>query len=300
MAVSKRCPADHNGPLIPHPSFAEAFAAGTLAGDDLDKAIVRLIELQQDSWVSVVTDGELRRTAMLFDPVAEARFLAANTDLCIKVRAPHAGARGIADPCQIENLLKAGANYVQFDGSAYAPLIGKQSRAALKANGTDPDAEIARLLALDAAVFKGTPRSEDVKFAVAFHDVTDLSTKGFAHDIDLDAAASVLEGLPVSRFIIDCGPEETPDFSFLSIMPEDAMVVLGLVDGNAAKAPDAKSVFEKIDAASRVLDTDRFALSTRHGFYRRPDEDAQAAWDRQAKMLTLLLDASSRAWGIDF
>lgn len=106
--------------------------------------------------------------------------------------------------------------------------------------------------------------------------------------------------LPVNRFIFDFGGEEKPDFSFLSLLPEDSQVALCLLDGNANDIADADEILAQIDQASEVIDTDRLGLSTRHGFYPRDGDDSIAAYEHQEAVFVVLLDASSRAWGIDF
>ena len=292
MAISTRCLTDHHGPLIPPPAFQE-FGAPQ-AGTALEDAIRELVILQADHWISVVTDGELARSRNSVDPVAEAKRLATLTDGRIKVRVPRASATTMIEANTLKALLDAGCGYIQLDGAAYAPLVKKSAR------GAGNDAQIERMLAADAAVLgQFSIEPEEVKIAVCFHDPADLSSRPFAENLDLDIAAKVLRGLKVNRFVFDCG-SGTPNYGFLKLTPANTQIALCLVDGNAAQPEDADDVLKRILPAADVIDTDRLALATRHGFYRRPDEDAQAAWVRQGKILTMLLDASSRAWGIDF
>lgn len=124
MAVSTRCLSDHHGPLI---------APAT------DDPIQTLLDLQQDNWISVVTDGELKR-AFNADPVAEAKNLASKTDLLIKIRLPGRSGGAIADTATLKALLDLGVGYIQLDGTAYAPLMHKAARAA------DADAELDKML----------------------------------------------------------------------------------------------------------------------------------------------------------
>ncbi len=292
MAISTRSLTDHHGALIPHPAVQ---ASGVpLAGAALEDAIRELVTLQSDHWISVITDGELARSGNA-DPVAEVKRLATLTDGRIKVRVPRASATTMIEASTLQALLDAGCTYIQLDGAAYAPLVKRGTRSDAAAADT-----LDRMLAADAAVlgqFNVDPA--EVKIAVCCHDPADLSSRHFAEDLDLDVAARLLRGLKVNRFIFDCG-SGTPDYGFLKLLPAYTQVALCLIDGNAEQLEDADDVLKRILPAADVVDTDRLALATRHGFYRRPGEDVQGAWVRQSRVLTLLLDASSRAWGIDF
>lgn len=293
MAISTRCLTDHHGPLIPPPAFQDLGVL--LGGKALEDAIRELVTLQQDQWISVITDGELARDGNSANPVAEATRIAALTDGCIKVRVPRASATTMIEADRLKALLDAGCAYIQLDGAAYAPLVKHGARADAAAG-----AKLAQMLAADMAVLSQFDVNPDeVKIAVCFHDPADLSSRPFAEDLDLDIAAKLLRGIKANRFLFDCGTG-TPDYNFLKLLPTNTQVALCLIDGNAEQLEDADAVLQRILPAASVIDTDRLALAMRHGFYRRSGEQALDAWTRQSKALTLLLDASSRAWGIDF
>jgi 5-methyltetrahydropteroyltriglutamate--homocysteine methyltransferase len=233
----------------------------------------------------------------------EMRFIAAWSGMPCKLRIPRAGTgAAIADAAELTALAAAGASYLQLDGCAYAPLLRRASRAALRAAGRDPERELAHLLAQDAAVLQRVRRdAAGVKIAVAFHDVADTGAAPFAADLEPAAAERVLHELPVDRFLFDCGGvDEAPDFGFLELLPAGAEAVLGMVDSAAGRLPDADDVVRRIDVAAQVIDTDRLALSPRFGLAAALAPLAPlAAWERQARVLDLLMDASSRAWGLE-
>lgn len=304
MAVSTRCLTDHHGPLIAPQVFATL--AKTLEGDALEEAkkqaIVELAELQQDNWISVVTDGELNRIgSSSIDAISEAKYLKSQTDLLVKIRLPRFSESVMADKASIVSLLDLGVGYIQLDGAAYAPLIHKAEREFIKSQGGDPDRLLAEMLEADNEVLKSIILpNEDIKIAVCFHDISDLNGEDFADDLDKESAEKLLNELAIKRFIFDCGVSDQPDFSFLTLLPEDCEVVLCLLDGNVEDIADPDDILDKILQASKIIDTDRFALATRHGFYAREDMTPKAAWEHQEEVLTILMDAASRAWGIDF
>jgi methionine synthase II (cobalamin-independent) len=299
MAVTHRFSADHLGPLAAPPALASQPSA-----EELDAAIVGLLELQRDAWISLATDGELRRRYGLggVSRLDEMRFVAARSGMSRKLRIPRAGAgAAIADADELTALAAAGASYLQLDGCAYAPLLRRASREALRTAGRDPERELARLLEQDCAVLSRVRRDAAVRIAVAFHDVDDTGAAPFAFDLEPAAAERALHGLPVDRFLFDCGGvDEASDCGFLALLPAGAEAVLGMIDAAAGHLPDADDIVRRIDIAAQVIDTDRLALSPRFGLAAALAPMApQAAWERQARVLDLLMDASSRAWGLE-
>lgn len=311
MAVSKRFPADHLGPLVPPPEFLEQLARspGCVSNEAFDAAIDAVAKQQGDCWVSHVTDGELRRRygSAAVDPLRELVALRRHTTMLPKVRLPRPVGGGdaplaIGRPEELLALVAEGARYLQLDGRAYAPLMQRASRDALRVRGIDPDRCIDALLALDRTVLDQLPDDSGVKVAACFHDVEDPASWVFGVDLDEAAAERVLHGLPVHRFVIDCGGcESVQDFAFLRHLPGAAEVTLGLIDVLGDELPAEDTLVRRIDAAGQVIDTDRFALSPRHGLsLLGSGRDPAEAWERQHEVLFLLMDSASRAWGIDF
>lgn len=295
MAVSKRFAADHCGPL----ALAPQFAGQDLTGDLLDQAVIAAIHLQRDCWFTFATDGEIRRLAGPADPVAELQFLAAHTPWMTKIRIPREAGGAIASRATLEAVIAGGVSYIQLDASPYAQLMHNAGRAALAAEGGNPDELIERLLDSDNSLIAGLDTAHGVTIAAALHDVLDRRAAPFADDLNQAAAWKILHGLKLDRFLVDVGSDPDVDFGFLSLFPEQVQIVLGLIDTRAS-LPGPDDLVERIDRAAQVVDTDRFALSPRHGFALEPGEDPATLWSRQRQVLDLVLEAYSRAWGIDF
>jgi methionine synthase II (cobalamin-independent) len=239
--------------------------------------------------------------------IAEAQAVVRQTPQAVKVRVP----RQATTTQTLEGLMELGVRYIQLDGAAYAPLLHKASRAALAQPGASADDQLQTLLAQDTALLKALQRKPGVKLAMAFHDVTQVAPQGFAADLDEAATERVFQALTLDRFIFDAGPDAAPggagaprDYGFLRLLPADVQVVLGLIDVSTRTLPDPDDLVREIDTAAEVIDTDRLALAPRHALTvastLATDEEAEAAWRYQGEVMELLLDASSRAWGIDF
>lgn len=303
MAISIRCPADHHGPLVPPPDFA--IRAPRLPAEELapalDEACRRVIAQQEESWISVVSDGELRRRFLPGSAKldVEASFLVGNTDLRTKVRVPRQEGAAL-DGGLLAKLIDLGVGYLQLDGSIYSPLLRKTERSALRAQGQDPDALLTELLERDREGLAHLRSNEQFKLAIAWHDPMNLASVPFGEDLDFAAAEALFHALPVARHCFDCGPDPTSDLSFLRLLPDQTEAVLGMIDVTGPDLVDADEIVARIDQAAEAIDTDRLSLSPRHGLKAELLGDPKAAWEFQGKLLYLLLDASSRAWGIDF
>ena len=183
--------ADHVGSLIPPAALLEArarHARGELDADGLrqaeDAAITAALQMQKTVGIAVASDGGFRRAGGSARPLdgdtlakGEAAYLKAQARRPIKVAVPAARpSRGtpseqgpesaVMVKREIESLIAAGVDYVQLDAPGYAPLLNAQDRAALAAQGIDPERKLEDLLRLDATALSGLERPGHVRIAV--------------------------------------------------------------------------------------------------------------------------------------
>lgn len=298
MASGRRFACDQTGSLVAPPWLpARASTA------DLDVALAELLTLQRDCWLGLATDGQLWRLVDDAPPLVErVRRAAGLSPLPLKVALPaDPSDGGLVDEVLVRTVLEAGASYVQLDGRAYWALMHGATRRAMQSTGLDPDRLMALRLERDRARLIALPRDERTKLAVCFHDPEDPAAPPFAVDLDADAARTVLHGLPVDRYHFDAGGPQgrAAGYGFLALAPEAAEVALGLIDAGAPNLPHADELVAQLDLAARVIDADRLSLCPRHGLGTLASIGPEAAWTRQRDVLELLMDAASRAWGLD-
>jgi len=311
--------ADHVGRLIPPAALLEArarHARGELDADGLrqaeDEAITAALQMQKAAGVAVASDGEFRRAGGSARPLdgdtlakGEAVYLKAQARRPIKVAVPAArpsrGAPSEQGPesavmvkREIESLIAAGVDYVQLDAPGYAPLLNAQDRAALAAQGIDPERKLEDLLRLDATALSGLERPGHVRIAV---HIPRANARGLSTTAECEAVAERLfNALPADRFLLAF--DAADDFAPLRLVPKGKVVVLGLMSATTPTLEDVDVLMARIDAAAKVVDGDSLALSPSAGFATTASNEApQLTESDQRRKLELVADVATRWWG---
>ena len=230
--------------------------------------IAALAKMQEQAGLNVVTPGapvtadEIRRgpheaTGRLSAELAVVRAAAsAPVKLCL----PLPGALNL-DPMLLQgligNLIDEGATILQLDGTAYA----------------DPDLDPGN----DGFTLMGLQRPEGFRLAI---DMGPLSAW------ESDRLAEVAAELAADRYVFAISEDD--DLGKLRAVPEEALVVIGVVHPDGGQTDDA--ILARIDAAAEVVDQDRLALTVLGGF------DGQSP-ETQSKVLLQVADVSVQFWG---
>jgi methionine synthase II (cobalamin-independent) len=311
--------ADHVGSLIPPAALLEAHARharGELDADGLrqaeDAAITVALQMQKAVGIAVASDGEFRRASGSARPLdgdtlakGEAAYLKAQARRPIKVAVPAARPSrampseqgpesAVMVKRELESLIAAGVDYVQLDAPGYATLLNAQDRAALAAQGIDPERKLEDLLRLDATALSGLERPGHVRIAVHIHRA---DARGLSTAADCAAAAERLfNELPADRFLLAFDAEDS--FDALRMVPKGKVVVLGLVSATTPTLEDVDALLARIDAAAKIIDGDALALSPSAGFAMAASNDASQLTEAdQRRKLELVADVATRWWG---
>jgi 5-methyltetrahydropteroyltriglutamate--homocysteine methyltransferase len=195
---------------------------------------------------------------------------------------------------EIESLIAAGVDYVQLDSPGYATLLDAQDRAALAAQGIDPERKLEDLLRLDATALSGLERPGHVRIAV---HIRRANARGLATTADCAAAAARLfNELPADRFLLAFDAEDS--FEALRMVPKGKVVVLGLVSTTTPTLEDVDVLMARIDAAAKITDGDNLALGPSAGFAMTASNEApQLTEADQRRKLELVADVATRWWG---
>jgi 5-methyltetrahydropteroyltriglutamate--homocysteine methyltransferase len=311
--------ADHVGSLLPPTALVEArakHARGEIGADGVQEAenaaVKSAVEMQRSVGIAVATDGGFHRA----DPAApsldgnrlattEAAPLRALTRRPIKVMVPAARRAQMGEPLtrafdranlvrkEIEALIAAGVDYIQLEAPGYAALFDFQQRAALQAEGIDPDRKLDELLKLDTSTLSGITRPSHVRIAAYIDPGAEgavwRSISGYeAH------AERLLTELPVDRFLLPLHGAGPIDFELLRLVPKSKLVVLGLLSATTAAPENVDDVMSRIDAAAKFIDGDNLALSPAGGFATSKISEAD-----QRRKLALVADVATRWWGFE-
>jgi 5-methyltetrahydropteroyltriglutamate--homocysteine methyltransferase len=98
------------------------------------------------------------------------------------------------------------------------------------------------------------------------------------------------------RLLLEYENERSGSFEPLRSLPDDKVVVLGLVSSKFAELESPDQLLERIDEASRFHPREQLALSTQCGFSSAGPGNAITE-EAQEKKLQLIAEVAARAWG---
>jgi 5-methyltetrahydropteroyltriglutamate--homocysteine methyltransferase len=165
---------------------------------------------------------------------------------------------------EIEELVRLGCTYVQIDAPQYAALLDPQMREGYRQRGSDVDEMIDRTIELDNAVIDGFDR-QGVTFGL--HVCRGNNQSMFYASGGYDPIADrVFRKTRFHRFLLEYDDERSGTFEPLRFVPEDRIVVLGLVTTKKPRLETQDELERRIEQASKIIPLDRLALSPQCGF----------------------------------
>ncbi len=164
----------------------------------------------------------------------------------------------------------------------------------MRAQGVDPDAELAQAIAGDNAALAGVPR---VGATIALHVCRGNSRSRWYTEGAYDAIAERLFGtLDVDTFLLEWDDERSGGFEPLRLVPPGKNVVLGLVTTKQPELESVDGLCRRIDDASRYVPLDHLAISPQCGFASIASGNLLSA-DDQWRKLQVVVDTARRVWG---
>ena len=196
---------------------------------------------------------------------------------------------------EIEALIAQGVPYVQMDSLRYViQLADPDRRAALQSAGIDPDQDLDDTIAADNLAVSGLAGKGSI---IALHMCRGNNRSTWAAQGSYDPVAErAFSQLEVDRFLLEYDDERSGGFEPLRFVPEDKMVVLGLI---SSKTPELESVDElgrRIDAAARFHPIEHLAISPQCGFA-STEGGNMLTWDDQRRKLELVVETARTVWG---
>ena len=162
---------------------------------------------------------------------------------------------------EVEELVRLGCTYIQIDAPQYAALLDPELREGYRQRGSDPDRLIDACIEMDNAVIGSHP---GVTFGL--HICRGNNQSMFYASGGYEPIARVFSRSRFPRFLLEYDDERSGGFEPLRAVPDDRVVVLGLV---TTKKPRIESVAElraRIEEAARLVPLERLALSPQCGF----------------------------------
>lgn len=192
---------------------------------------------------------------------------------------------------EVGELVRLGCSYIQLDAPQYGALLDPQLRGAFEEQGRDPDQMIDAGIEMDNAIIDGF---SGVTFGLHVCRGNNRSlhygTGGY------DPVRRLFQRSRFDRFLLEYDDERSGDFGPLASVPDDRVVVLGLVTTKRPELESAEDVRQRIKEASRYVPIERLALSPQCGFASVKDGNRLAPEEQRAK-LELVVRVARETWG---
>src|SRR5262245_26375919 len=194
---------------------------------------------------------------------------------------------------EVQELIRLGCTYVQLDAPQYAALLDPAIREGYRRRGSDPDELLARCIELDNAVIEG---HRGVTFALHIcrgnHQSRFYASGGYG-----PIAAKVFRETGFDRFLVEYDDARSGGFEPLRHVPDDRVVVLGLVTTKKPALEARGDLERRIHEAEKYVPLERLALSPQCGFASTEGGNRLTAADQAAK-LRLVAETAKEVWSV--
>ncbi len=193
---------------------------------------------------------------------------------------------------EVEELARLGCRYIQLDAPHYPLLIDPATRDFYERQGWSVEAWLARGIELDNAVMAAAP---NVTFG--FHLCRGNQGSRYLVSGGYEPiAGQIFSGIRADRLLLEYDDERSGDFQPLRHVPDDKMVVLGVVTTKHGRLETEPALVARVEEAGRLIDLERLAISPQCGFSTSVVGNALTE-DQQAAKLKLLADTAGTIWG---
>jgi len=194
---------------------------------------------------------------------------------------------------EIDELRRLGCEYVQIDAPQYAALLDETIREGYRQRGSDPDTMLDACIDLDNAIIAGHPAG--VTFGIHIcrgnHKSMFYASGGYDR-----IAQQVFGRARFDRFLLEYDDQRSGSFEPLRHVPDDRVVVLGLVSSKTPAMESREELQARIAEAARIVPLERLALSTQCGFA-STHEGNRVTPGEQRRKLELVAATARDVWG---
>jgi 5-methyltetrahydropteroyltriglutamate--homocysteine methyltransferase len=188
---------------------------------------------------------------------------------------------------EVAELVRLGCSYIQLDAPHYPLLIDPAWRAFYEARGWPLERWLSYGIELDNAVIDaGRPAT----FGFHLCRGNQLSRWLVAGGYE-PIARPVFGGVHADRLLLEYDDERSGGFDPLSLVPDDKIVVLGLVTTKTSRLETENELAGRIRQASAKIDADRLAISPQCGFATSAAGNAITPQAQRAKLALLVATA---------
>ncbi len=181
---------------------------------------------------------------------------------------------------EIEELKRLGCEYVQIDAPQYAALLDESIREGYRKRGSDPARLLDSCVELDNAIVDG---HSGMTFAVHICRGNNQSMFYASGGYD-PVAQQVFARSHFNRFLLEYDDARSGTFEPLKHMPDDRVVVLGLVSTKKPRLETIDELQGRIAEAARIVPLERLAISPQCGFASTAEGNRLSPDDQRQKL----------------
>jgi 5-methyltetrahydropteroyltriglutamate--homocysteine methyltransferase len=231
--------------------------------------------------------GVMTRAATWYRPGITDRFYPTRDDLVYEIAGMLRN--------EVRALIEEGVSYIQLDSLRYViQLSDEPTRQRLIASGEDVEALLDETIAVDNFVLQ---EARGAGATIALHMCRGNNRSAWRSQGGYEAIAEkAFSQLHVDRFLLEYDTDRAGGFEPLRFVPNDKMVVLGLISSKDPRLESQDVLRRRIDEAARYVPLENLALSPQCGFASTAPGN-QLTHDEQRRKLELVVETARQVWG---
>jgi len=196
---------------------------------------------------------------------------------------------------EVRALIEEGVSYIQLDSLRYViQLSDERTRQRLMASGEDVEALLDETIAVDNFVLQD---ARGAGATIALHMCRGNNRSAWRSQGGYEVIAEkAFSQLNVDRFLLEYDTDRAGGFEPLRFVPNDKMVVLGLISSKDPRLESQDALRRRIDEAAKYVPLDHLALSPQCGFASTAPGN-QLTQDEQRRKLELVVETARQVWG---
>jgi 5-methyltetrahydropteroyltriglutamate--homocysteine methyltransferase len=195
---------------------------------------------------------------------------------------------------EVEELVRLGCTYVQIDAPQYAALLDPELREGYRQRGSDPDRLIDACIEMDNAVI-GAVIGNHPGVTFGLHICRGNNQSMFYASGGYEPIARVFTKSRFQRFLLEYDDQRSGGFEPLRAVPDDRIVVLGLVTTKSPRLESVRELRARVEEAARLVPLERLALSPQCGFASTMEGNRITPAEQQAK-LRRVAETANQIW----
>lgn len=189
-------------------------------------------------------------------------------------------------------LARLGAEYIQIDAPEFGMLIDPHQREWFAGKGFDPDGLIQKGVEMINSLMAAYPGTMFGLHVCRGNNASRFMARGGYGAI----ADTVFRGTKAQVLLLEYDDDRSGDFQPLKAVPEDKVVVLGLITTKSPRLEAPEILRRRIQEATCYVPLERLALSTQCGFA-SVAKGNRLSFEDQDKKLRLVRETARQVWG---